>query len=275
MCFLCKAIVLSALCASVFASETNKLILRVAADPNNLPFSNERLEGFENRIADLIAKELHAEIQYNWRAQRRGFFRETLKANEADLVMGVPAEFERAVPTRSYYTSSYVFVTKKERGLEFRNLDDPRLRTLRVGVQVVGDDYANTPPAHGLSTRGIVTNVLGYTLYGNYAQANPPAEIISAVERDEIDVALVWGPLAGYFALRAKTSLDVRPIEPTERDADLIFSIAIGCRRKDPDLRKKVDAIMEAHRSEIEAILADYHVPRVAAPARRPRRDDN
>jgi mxaJ protein len=275
MCSLFKAIFMAMLCANAFAVETNKLILRVAADPNNLPFSNDRLEGFENRIANLIAKELGAEIQYHWRAQRRGFFRETLKANEADLVMGVPAGFERAAPTESYYTSTYVFVTRKERALDFRNLDDPRLRTLRIGVQVIGDDYANTPPAHALGTRGIVTNVVGYTLYGNYAEANPPAQIIAAVERDEIDVALVWGPLAGYFAARAKTPLDVRPIEPTARDADLIFSIAIGCRRKDPDLRKKVDAILSAHRSEIDAILAGYHVPRVAAPAKPPRRDDD
>src|SRR3954470_24003052 len=213
-----KTIFALLLCANVFAVETNKLVLRIAADPNNLPFSNDRLEGFENRIADLIAKQLGAEAQYNWRAQRRGFFRETLKANEADLVMGVPADFERAAPTKPYYTSSYVFVTKKDRRLDLRNLDDPQLRALRIGVQVIGDDYANTPPAHSLASRGIVTNVFGYTLYGNYADPNPPAQIISAVERDEIDVALVWGPLAGYFATKAKSPLDVRPIEPTAQD---------------------------------------------------------
>ena len=275
MCSLFNIVVLAFACFAAVASDTNKLILRVAADPNNLPFSNERLEGFENRIADLIAKELGAEVQYNWRAQRRGFFRETLKANEADLVMGVPADFERAAPTKPYYTSTYVFVTRKDRGLNLRNLDDPRLRTLRIGVQVIGDDYANTPPAHGLASRGIVTNITGYTLYGNYLEPNPPAQIISAVERDEIDVALVWGPLAGYFAAKARTPLDVRPIEPTEKDSDLVFSIAIGCRRKDPELRKKVDAILNAHRSDVDAILAEYHVPRAPAPAKRHRREDD
>jgi mxaJ protein len=276
MCSLFKAICFAYFCATAFAVETNKLVLRIAADPNNLPFSNDRLEGFENRIADLIAKELGAEIKYNWRAQRRGFFRETLKANEADLVMGVPADFERAAPSQPYYTSSYVFVTKKERRLALRNLDDERLRTLRIGVQVVGDDYANTPPAHALGSRGIITNVFGYTLYGNYSEPNPPAQIISAVQRDEIDVALVWGPLAGYFAAKAKTPLEVRAIEPTERDSNFIFSIAIGCRRKDPELRKKVDAVLTARRNEVDAILAEYHVPRVATPARRAeRRDDD
>jgi mxaJ protein len=189
--------------------------------------------------------------------------------------MGVPADFERAAPTKPYYTSSYVFVTRKNRGFNFRNLDDPRLRTLRIGVQVIGDDYANTPPAHALGTRGIITNVFGYTLYGNYAEPNPPSQIISAVEREEIDVALVWGPLAGYFASKAKTRLEVRPIEPTAEDSDLVFSIAIGCRRKDPELRKKVDAILAKHRSDVDAILAEYHLPQVEAPPNRARRGDD
>jgi mxaJ protein len=274
MCSLFKTFFAFALCLGVIAGDTNKPILRVAADPNNLPFSNLRQEGFENRIAELIAKNLGADLEYVWRAQRRGFFRETLKANAADLVLGVPADFEMAAPTKAYYTSRYVFVMRKDRALDLHNLDDDRLRTLRIGVQVVGDDYANTPPAHGLATRGIVTNIVGYTLYGNYSEANPPAEIISAVERGEIDVALVWGPLAGFFADKAKSPLDLRPIEPTEKDSDLIFSIAIGCRRKDPELRKKVDAILAEHRSEVNAILAEYHVPLVAAAPQRQRRDD-
>jgi mxaJ protein len=274
MCFLFRMFSVFALCAGAIAGETNKLILRVAADPNNLPFSNLRQEGFENRIAELIAKELGANLEYVWRAQRRGFFRETLKVNAADLVMGVPAEFEMAAPTKAYYTSSYVFVTRNDRALNFRNLDDERLRTSRIGVQMVGDDYANTPPAQGLATRGIVTNVFGYTLYGNYSEPNPPAQIIAAVENGEIDVALVWGPLAGFFAAKAKTPLEVRAIEPTETDSDLVFSIAIGCRRKDPELRKKVDAILAEHRNEVKAILAEYHVPLVAAAPQRQRRDD-
>jgi mxaJ protein len=259
--------------AGVDGADTNRLVLRVAADPNNLPFSNDHLEGFENRIAALIARDLDAEIQYNWRAQRRGFFRETLKENQADLVMGVPAGFERAAATKPYYTSTYVFVWKKDRGLDLKNLDDGRLKSLRIGVQVVGDDYANTPPAQALVSRGIVTNISGYTLYGNYSDPNPPAQIISAVERGEIDVALVWGPLAGFFAARAQTPLEVRPIEPTERDSDLVFSIAVGCRRKDPELKKKVETILAAHRTDIDAILDEYHVPRVAPPVRA-RRDD-
>src|SRR4051794_21074318 len=146
-------------CTQPVAAETNTgnqhRILRIAADPNNLPFSNERLEGYENKIAALIGRELHAEIQYTWRAQRRGFFRETLKAGDCDLVMGVPIGIERALTTKPYYRSSYVFVQKKAEGPVFESLEDPRLRRVKIGVQLIGDDGANTPPAHALASRGI------------------------------------------------------------------------------------------------------------------------
>src|SRR5215213_4053669 len=115
-------------------------VLRVTADPNNLPFSNERREGFENKLAELIAKELDATLQYSWRAQRRGFFRETLKENRADLVLGVPAHFDIALTTAPYYRSTFAFVYRKDRGLDIHSLDDPVLRTLKIGVQMIGYD---------------------------------------------------------------------------------------------------------------------------------------
>src|SRR4051812_33001916 len=153
----------------------SRRVLRIAADPNNLPFSNERREGFENKIADLLAQELVAEIEYTWHAQRRGFFRETLKDGNCDLVLGVPNHFERALTTQPYYRSSYVFVFRTDSGLSLQSLDDPALRGLRIGVQLVGNDGADTPPAHALARRGIITNMVGFTLYGNYRDPNPPA----------------------------------------------------------------------------------------------------
>src|SRR5690348_4579607 len=123
-------------------------ILRIAADPNNLPFSNERREGFENKIAELIARELNADLQYVWRAQRRGFFRETLKEGNCDLVMGVPAQFEQALTTVPYYRSTYVFVSRTDKHLALRSLDDPVLHRLKIGAQLVGNDGVNTPPVH-------------------------------------------------------------------------------------------------------------------------------
>ncbi|HVG45621.1 MAG TPA: quinoprotein dehydrogenase-associated putative ABC transporter substrate-binding protein, partial [Longimicrobium sp.] len=188
--------------------------LRVCADPNNLPFSNARGEGFENRIAELVARDLDARVRYTWWAQRRGFFRNTLRAHACDLVPGVPTSFELVLATRPYYRSTYVFVHRADAPFRVRSFDDPVLRRLRVGVQLVGDDYANTPPAHALARRGIIDNVRGYTVYGDYRQDNPPARIIEAVAHGEIDVAVAWGPLAGYFATRQGVPLEIVPVSP-------------------------------------------------------------
>jgi quinoprotein dehydrogenase-associated probable ABC transporter substrate-binding protein len=245
--------------------ESSKRIIRITADPNNLPFSNQKREGFENRIAELIAKELGADVQYSWRAQRRGFFRETLKENRADLVLGVPADFEMALPTLPYYRSSYVFVYRKDRNLNIRSLDDPALHKLKIGVQMVGNDETNTPPAHALAHRGIVDNVVGYTLYGDYREPNPPARIIEAVVKGDIDVAVAWGPLAGYFAKRAAVPLEVIPVSPaSDPNLPFAFSIAMGVRKNDKELRDELNAILQRKHSEIDAILDQYGVPRVS-----------
>src|SRR5690349_23062640 len=155
-------------------------VLRVCADPNNLPFSNQRGEGFENKIAELLAHDMGDRVEYTWWAQRRGFFRNTLKSGACDVVIGVPAGFEMALTTRPYYRSTYVFLYRKDRGLKINSLDDPSLKNLRIGVQIIGDDFTNTPPAHALSRRNIVANVRGYTLYGDYSQPDPPARIVDA-----------------------------------------------------------------------------------------------
>jgi mxaJ protein len=237
-------------------------VLRVAADPNNLPFSNDRGEGFENRLAELVARELEARLEYVWWPQRRGFFRETLGAGRADLVMGVPAGFERVAATRPYYRSTYVFVQR--RGNEVvRSLDDPRLKEVTVGVQLIGDDSHNAPPAHALSARGIIRNVRGFTLYGDYGHESPPADIIKAVARGEIDVALAWGPMAGFFAQRQAVPLTLVPISP-EGDGPAIpftFSIAMGVRRGDAVLQREVDAVLQRCADEIAQILTNFGVP--------------
>jgi mxaJ protein len=239
--------------------------LRVCADPNNLPFSNDRLEGFENRLADLVAGEMHAEVRYAWHPQRRGFIRNTLRAGACDVVMGVPSSFELALPTRPYYRSTYVFVYRKDAGIDVRSFDDPALRRLRVGVHLVGDDGANTPPAHALASRGIVRNVKGYTLYGDYSEPNPPARLIQAVVRGEVDVAIAWGPLAGYFARRARVPLEIVPVSP---EIDLpflpfVFDISMGVRREDGALADELDAILVRRAADIDALLDAFGIPYV------------
>lgn len=239
--------------------------LRVCADPNNLPFSNEREEGFENHLARLVADEMGRELRYTWWAQRRGFVRNTLRAGECDLVMGIPSSFELVLPTRPYYRSTYTFVYRADAGFDITSFDDPKLRQLRVGVHLIGDDGANAPPAHALSNRGMVGNVVGFTIYGDYSQPNPPARIIDAVARGEIDVAVVWGPLAGYFAPRAAVPLEIRPVSP---QIDLpflpfVYDISMGVARGDSALKLAVEEVLARRQGEVEAILDEFGVPRV------------
>lgn len=238
--------------------------LRVCADPNNLPFSNDRLEGFENEIAALVARDLGATVRYEWWVQRRGFVRNTLNAGTCDVVMGVPSSFELVLATRPYYRSTYVFVSREDRGLSVRSFDDPALRRLRIGVQMIGDDFANAPPAHALAGRGMIDNVVGYSVYGDYSQPNPPARIVDAVTAGEVDLAVVWGPLAGYFARRQPVPLDLVPVSP---QIDLpflpfVFDISMGVRRGDEAFRDELNGILERRQAEIEEILDRYGVPR-------------
>jgi mxaJ protein len=240
-------------------------VLRVCADPNNLPFSNERGEGFENQIAELLARDLNERVEYTWWAQRRGFFRNTLRAGVCDVVIGVPSAFEMALTTKPYYRSTYVFLSRKDRGLNVNSLDDPVLKTVRIGVQIIGDDFSNTPPAHALTRRNIVSNVRGYTVYGDYSQHDPPARIVEAVVKGDVDLAIVWGPLAGYFAKQSRVPMDVVPVSPQIDQPFLpfVFDIAMGVRRDDQDLKDQIEQVMDKRRAEIDRILEEYRVPRV------------
>jgi mxaJ protein len=243
-------------------------VLRVCADPNNLPYSNRRLEGFENRLAEMVARDLHATLRYTWWPQHRGFIRNTLKAGTCDVLLGLPSSVELALTTRPYYRSTYVFVSRRgprNRGIAVRSFDDPALRRLRVGVQMIGDDGVNSPPAHALANRGVTANVVGYSVYGDYAQPDPPARIVSAVARGEVDVAVVWGPLAGYFAPRQRVPLALVPVSPQIDRPYLpfVFDVSMAVRRGDNALRAELDAFIERRQPEIDALLARYGVPRV------------
>jgi mxaJ protein len=241
--------------------------LRVCADPNNLPFSNDREQGFENRLADMIARDLGTRVQYTWWAQRRGFIRNTLTSGLCDLVMGMPTGVAHAATTRPYYRSTYVFVAPRRRHLAIRSFDDPVLRKLRIGVQMIGDDVANSPPAHALSNRGIITNVVGYSVIDDYSQPNPPARIVEAVARGEIDAAVVWGPLAGYFATRQAEPLNLTPVSPTtDPSLPFTFDISMAVRRADDRRRETLDAFIVRRRGAIEQLLREYGVPRADTP---------
>lgn len=246
----------------------SRTALRVCADPNNLPFSNQARAGFENQIAQLVANDLHEPLHYTWWAQRRAFVRNTLSQGTCDLVIGVPSDFGPLLTTQPYYRSTYVFLTRADRHLRIASLNDPQLRRLRVGVQLIGDDFANTPPAHALSRRGIIQNVKGYPVQGNYAEPNPPARIVDALARGDIDVAIVWGPLGGYFARHEPVRIAVTPVSPQIDQPFLpfVFDIAMGVRRSDSLFARRLDSIIVRRRPQIDSILATYGVPRVDVP---------
>jgi mxaJ protein len=239
--------------------------LRICADPNNLPFSDRAGDGIENKLAEMIAQNFGKTVAYTWWAQRRGFIRNTLKAGDCDLVMGVPATYDLVDSTKPYYRSAYVFVSRTDRHLNLTSITDARLRRLTIGVHLIGDDGNNTPPAHALGQQGIVENVRGYSIYGDYREPSPPSRLIEAVENGKIDVAAVWGPFGGYFAKRSNVALEVEAITDTDRFApqQFQFDIAMGVRKGDHQLRERLNAFIDGHRSEIAALLNDYGIPLV------------
>ena len=252
------------------SADSDGSALRVCADPKNLPFSDQQEVGFENKLAALFAAEMGQQVSYTWWAQRRGYIRNTLKAGKCDVIMGVPTGLDMVETTRPYYRSTYVFVSRSDRRLDLTSILDPRLRSLKIGVQLIGDNGFNTPPAHALAEQGIIDNVVGYTVYGDYRQHDPPARIIEAVERGEIDIAAVWGPLAGYVGRQSPVELAIAPITDTERFAPLAFQfdIAIGVRKGDDQRRDTLDAVIARNSTQIAQILDDCGVPVIAADAR-------
>lgn len=245
------------------ALRTQHSVLRVCADPNNLPFSDLHEQGFENRIADLVAHDLGRKVAYTWWPQRRGFVRMTLKKGDCDVLVGVPTNFDLASTTAPYYRSSYVFVSRRDRHTGITSLDDRRLRKMRIGVQLAGDD--GSPPLYALASRELIDNIRGYPVYGDYNQPEPTRAIIASVVRGDVDVAIMWGPQAGWYARHSAVPLDLTPVTPQIDPPFLpfVFDISMAVRRGDTALRDRLEQALDRHRDEIERILDAYGVPRV------------
>jgi mxaJ protein len=234
--------------------------LRVCSDPDNLPLSHADGSGFENRIAAVLAQAVGRPLKPYWLPQRRGFGHESVGEAHCDVFIGVPAGSARLSTTRPYYRSSYVFVTRAGDPHPLRDLADPRLPRLRIGVQLPGDDGAETPPGHALARHGAVDQVVRYPPYGSGLAA---LHAVQAVQRGDLDAAVLWGPQAGWFAVHASPALDVR-IAPRPADVELPFElpIAVGVRKGDLALRDALQAALDSRRTEIDAILQRYAVPR-------------
>lgn len=239
--------------------------LRVCSDPNNLPYSNRQEEGFENRIAELIAKDMGMDVSYFWFPQREKFFQKTLNSGVCDVVMGVPAGFDEADVTNPYYRSTYVFLSRRDRNLHIDSFDDPRLKILRIGVHILGEEDDSLPPVHALTSRGIVRNLVGYSIFGNLAETNPSADLIAAVTKKDVDVAIVWGPLAGYFTRHSTVPLEITPIErdPSHPNLPLTFDIGMGVREGDVKLKQQLNEELSRRHTEIKQILSSYGIPQL------------
>ena len=232
--------------------------LKVCADPDNLPFSNRRQQGFENHIAELVARDLHADLVYVWQRMGRGFVREYLNSGQCDLLIGIPASFKPVLATTPYYRSSYVFVTRRDSSFHPASLNDVALHQHKIGVQILEEDY--TPPATALARRGLQNQIVGFDSTGDEADS-----IIRAVADRTIDTAVVWGPLAGFFAKRFGNKLDLTPVIPQVDPPalPLTFAIAMGVRKGNTPLRDELEGVLQRHRGEIQRILHDYGVPQL------------
>ena len=265
---LSAAILLGVVCSAEAQTQ-----FRVCADPQNMPFSNDRLEGFENRIAELMAKDFGAALSYVWWGQRQGFIRNTMNATleegRCDVVIGVPVQYDLVRTTKPYYRSTYVFVYPKHKGWAITSLDDPRLKKLKIGVHLLGDDYTNPPPVHELSKRGVVDNVVGFSTF--YSQTNPPGAIIDAVAAGRVDLAIVWGPVAGYYAKHQRVPLAIVPIPSGKGDLPFEFDISMGVKKGNDALYARVEQVLAKRKAEITRILTDHGVPLMKPSAPAPR----
>jgi mxaJ protein len=227
-----------------------------------MPFSSQKLQGLENRLAEVLAADFGTKPTYVWWGQRQGFIRNTMNATlesgRCDIVMGVPSGYDLVRTTAPYYRSTYVFVYPRGK-YALASLDDPILKKLKIGVHLLGNDYENPPPVHELGKRHIVDNVVGFNTF--YSAENPPSTIVDAVAAGKIDVAVVWGPIGGYFAARQKVPLQVTPIPSKPGDLPFAFDIAMGVRKGNDALFARVQQALVQHRTEIDRILKDFNVP--------------
>ena len=229
--------------------------LRVCSDPGNLPFSNVKGEGFENKIAELFAAKLGVKVQYTWFPQATGFLRSTLRARRCDLVIGMVSGAELVLSTNPYYHSTYVMVTRKADAITADRLDDPGLKSLTVGL------IAGTPPAGIAARNGLMANAHPYDLMVDTRYDSPSHRMVEDLVAGRIDVALLWGPLGGYFAAQHGDLLTVTPLLHEAKSNRMDYYIAMGVRPGETHWKGDIDKLIGDNKDQLLAILRDYHVP--------------
>jgi mxaJ protein len=230
--------------------------LRICADPDNLPFSNRAGRGFDNRIAALVARDLGREPVFVSARSRRGFLREQFNKGACDLLTGVPLGMHGVLTTRPYYRSAYVFVTPTREHLQIASFHDPHLNGRPIGLQILEEDYS--PPSLPLIRDGHAAQLVGFEAFGTGG-----SEIIRAVADGRVGIAVVWGPVAGYFAAKHHVPVTLMPVAPPvdSSGVPLTYSIAFAVHKKDSALRDALNGSLGRLDPQIQKILAAYHVP--------------
>ncbi len=229
--------------------------LRVCADPNNLPFSNQAEEGLENRIIDLLAKELGKEVRYTWFPQSVGFVRNTLRLRQCDLISGITTTSEKVQNTNPYYHSAYSIVQRESLQPPIETLSDERLRSLKLGV------VAGTPPADILATNGLLGNLKPYHLVADTRRDSPARDAVMDVAAGEVDVAFVWGPIAGYFSQQVDEPLLITPLLAEDSRVRMNYRVSMAVRFNETDWKHSVNDALAAIQPQIDEILHEYGVP--------------
>ena len=231
-------------------------VLRVCADPRNLPFSNEKGEGFENKLGELFAEKLQKKLDYMYFPQATGFVRMTLAAHRCDVIMGFPQGDDLVQGTNPYYRTAYALVAKQGSGLDdVATLEDARLKDKRIGI------VAGTPPATNMAVAGLMANARPYPLMIDTRFDSSSAAMIKDLMSGEIDAGVLWGPMAGYYAKQASPPLHVTPLVKETSGPRLAFRIGMGVRPADQNWKRQLNRLIQENQPAINKILLDFGVP--------------
>ncbi len=227
-------------------------VLRVCSDPRSLPFSNEKGEGFENKLAELLAAKLGKSLSYTWYPNSTGFVRNTLGSYRCDIIMGFPQGDDIAQVTNPYYATTYALVYKPGTGLDgVTSLADPRLKDKRIGI------VAGTPPSNIMVANGLMTRAKPYPLVIDTRVDSSAHDMIRDIEDGTVDAGVLWGPMAGYYAMHAEPRLSVVPLDGPH----MSFRISMAVRHQDQEFKRLLNRLIQENQADIDALLQSYGVP--------------
>ena len=231
-------------------------VFRACGDPRNLPFSNDRSEGFENKLAEFLAGKLGKKLSYTYFPQATGFVRMTLGSYRCDVIMGFPQGDDQAQLTIPYYRTTYALITKQGSGLEdVTTIGDPRLKDKRIGI------VARTPPSTVMAMNGLLARAKSYPLFIDTRADSSAQAMLDDLAHGDIDCGILWGPMAGYYAARANPPLVVVPLLKETVGAPMTFRIGMAVRPSDQEWKRTLNRLIQENQAEINKLLISYNIP--------------